>query len=425
MAIQFPNFLGVPLVKSDYSGLGDIFQNYYAGKAMPRDDLIKQIQAEFARPNAEQTLQSLKLGNQGTGLNNEKIRLEIAKYRRDMAVQQELENQIARALRGGNVGSSSAQPMPSQQQIPASNIPSMSSPPDINSSINPALARAVQQQFQQSNPNQPVAPTAQMTTPNVPMGQSPDQMPSMPSASVPVQQTEQPSNNLQVITQGEPRFAAIDKLWDQNPLSRELLKKKGFDKKTEVKFDSKTGQTRIMTSYPSGKRTLEVIGTSGMNGEAPMTTANVTKQQAIITGIDNTIPVIKDILALDKSTSKNKEWEPYPRNSGIVPGLGWVPGYHSKATNYESLVSSALDTLLGAYGLPKTNEGIETVKKQLLIGHGETDSAYKKRLMNLMKDLQRRKEYSASLLKKTINNPPRDTGSNETYSSDDWETTNE
>lgn len=59
MAIQFPNFLGVPIQKPDYSGVGDIVSNYYSGKEMPKDDLIKAVQAQFAQPTAEATLSKL------------------------------------------------------------------------------------------------------------------------------------------------------------------------------------------------------------------------------------------------------------------------------------------------------------------------------------------------------------------------------
>jgi hypothetical protein len=428
MAIQFPNFLGVPLVKSDYSGIGDSVSNYYAGKAMPKDDLIKQIQAQFARPNAEQTLEGLRLGNQGTGLTNQKMRLEIEKYRYDLAKQREMENLIANAMRGGNAGASQPQQgISSQQNMPSMPQTPQMAPPAMDGSINPALASAIQQQMR-PNPNLGIAPTAPPSASNAPMMQSSSQMPETSSQAQQAIPESTASNNAQIITQGEPRYAGMDALWDQNPLSREFLKKKGFEKKTEIKFDQKTGQTRILTTYPSGKISLQTFdGAGGANGEAPLTTANVTKQQSIVNNIDNTLPVIKDILSLDKNTKSDylKKWEAFPRNSGWQPGLGWVPGYHSASTNYESLVSSALDTLLGAYGLPKTNEGIETVKKQLLIGHGETDAQYKNRLNRLIKDLERRKEYSSSLLKKASKNPSRDTGSNETYSSDEWETANE
>jgi hypothetical protein len=422
MAIQFPNFLAAQLMKPDYSGLGDIVSNFYAGKEMPKNDLIKQIQAEFARPNAEQTLQGLKLGNVGAGLTNQKSMLEIAKFKREQAQEAEIQRLFSNALRnGGNIGVNPAQssaPMPSFQQ------------PQMN---NPAIVNALQNQLQQ-NSGASNAPTAPSLNPIAPFAPTSREMPSTftqpmeqqaQSANQPTEQAPA-NNNMQVITEGTPRLASIDTLWDQNPLSREFLKKKGFEKKTDVKFDQKTGQTRVITTYPSGKTTLEIIGTpGGANGEVPITTANVTKNQSIISAIDNTIPVIKDILALDKGTTKNTEWEPYPRSSGFQPGLGWLPGYQSKSTNYEGLVSSALDTLLGAYGLPKTNEGIETVKKQLLIGHGETDSAYKARLNRLIKDLERRKDYSSSLLKKATKNPPRDSGAGETYSSDEYEVVNE
>ena len=152
----------------------------------------------------------------------------------------------------------------------------------------------------------------------------------------------------------------------------------------------------------------------------------ISKHQNIISSIDNALPTIQKIL--DLSTNPNtgkpsKEYEPYPRSSGVIPGLGWIPGFQSKSTNYEALVGSTLDTLLGAYGLPLSNEGLDTVKKQLVIGHGETDSAYKKRLTALVADLKRRRAYSQAQVKQSNKIQPVGRMDNDqpSYSSDDWE----
>ncbi len=451
MPVQFPNFLSVPVRTPDYSGLGDIVQNYYAGKAMPKDDLIKAIQAQFAQPTAEETLKGLKLGNTGKGLSNQKEQLDINRLVQEAANQKAFEDMFKRALSSTGATPNAGSAMGTAQPV-ASGAPSNAPP-----AMNPALSQALAPQQAQGTSVPPGSPTdldqsymapryhqfdqeaTGLQKPGVPdnaykpgapltpgMPTSSTQPPVAPAASLlPASQPEEPHEI--VVAAGSPHLAAIDAMWDNNPLSRAFLEKKGYKKTQDVKFNAKTGQTTIITKYPSGTITTKTVGTGagGGTGEAPMTTANVTKQQNIVSAIDNTLPVINDILKLDKSTAKKAQWEPYPRNSGLRPGLGWVPGYHSASTNYESLVSSALDTLLGAYGLPKTNEGIETVKKQLLIDHGETDAAYKARLKKLVEDLNRRKSYASGLLKKTVKNPPIDGGSNQTYSSDEWESADE
>lgn len=63
MPIQFPNFLNAQTHKPDFSGIGDIVENYYRGKMMLKEDLIKAVQAKFAQPNAEANLKSTQLQN--------------------------------------------------------------------------------------------------------------------------------------------------------------------------------------------------------------------------------------------------------------------------------------------------------------------------------------------------------------------------
>jgi len=101
MAVQFPNFLSVPVRTQDYSGFGDIVNNYYAGKAMPKDDLIKAIQAQFAKPNAEQALLAAQLGNKKSGIDIRKGELDIQNTLRDIAQQKMFEDQLRQALTGG------------------------------------------------------------------------------------------------------------------------------------------------------------------------------------------------------------------------------------------------------------------------------------------------------------------------------------
>lgn len=416
MPVQFPNFLGVPIQKTDYSGIGDVFQNYYAGKAMPKDDLIKAVQAEFARPKAEQDLLSTKLSNR-------KSQIEINKTIQELRQQKMFEDMLKNALVGGNgvavpqqpIASSGVAQMPAERPIMPSGMTMANAPAQMMTNINPALGQALTQSMNQTQ-TQPAIPQ-QSAAPILSAGMTP--MQSAPDAtmqqSAPQESVEKP--NEITVSKGSPHLAGIDMLYETNPLSRAFLEKKGFKKKQDIKFDQKSGRTTILTQYPSGKVTVQTVGgAGGGTGEAPLTMANVTANQKIVSAIDNTLPVIDRILDLDKSTPKKSQWEPYPRTGdpGLFGswGLGSLPGYKSAATNYESLVSSGVDTLLAAYGLPKTNEGIETVKKQLLIGHGETDAAYKKRLRELKEDLIRRKSYSSTLLNKTISNPPLDAGSN-------------
>lgn len=397
MAINFPNYLAAALYKPDYSGIGDVVDNYYKGKAMPKDDLIKQIQAQFARPNAEEALTGSRLGN-------EKTRLENTKTRREMAQQADLESQIAKALGGGGMaagqppmGAPQGMPSPARgQQMPQ--MPQQQPNPDNMifqqgqnpmEGLPPQLMQVIQQMRQQQGQQAPQE--GQQPPMGADMGASqPGAQQAAPAAETAPEANPAAANPLQILTQGEPRLAAIDSLYDRNPLSRALLEKKGFKKSQKIEFDKKTGQTRIMTSYPSGKVTLQVLGSAGAAGDGiPLTNAGVTRHQKIISSVDNAIPVLDKILNL-------KGFSAYPLSSLGIPSV-----FGNKQAEYNSLVSQTLDSLMGAFGMPSTNEGLKSVRDQLEIRHFETPSAYRDRIRKLKKDLESRKQYSEKEVKRT------------------------
>lgn len=454
MAIQFPNFLQAQLYKPDYSGLGDSVDNFYAGKNMRNDDIIKRIAAEFARPNAEQTLANQRQLLANEKLTGQKAGLDLEKMRREMAQDAEFQAAFKKALQQGGNGAPLSAPQGMPQAVPAqqpASLPQAQMPaitpinPNLGAALAPTGISPVNQNMQGFDPAQmdkrfvkidqqatglpdnayrrssftPSAPNMPSKVPDPVSinGVTPDQTSGIHEPTMPKAADEQ------IINEGSKNLYGIDALYDQNPLARDYLEKKGFKKKVETKFDSKSGKTRILTTMPSGRTILKTIGGGGDNGEGiPLTSKMVSKHQNIISSVDTSIPIIEKIL------EEGKGFQPYPRSSGVIPGMGYVPGFSSRSTTYEAQVKSALDTLIGAYGLPMTSEGLATVRDQLLIGHGETVSNYKRRLKSLVADLKKRKAYSENEVKRSNKIAPIDsssgnnaTGSDDTYSSDDWE----
>lgn len=446
MPIQFPNFLQAQTQAPDYSGIGDSVENFYKGYNMPKDALIKEIQARFAQPNAEAGLESTKLSNINQSILNKYLpskeqssilstQLGNRKAQMELNEQIDLERQMRAALAGQNPanymggGGGAAMPTPiAPSPIPSGGMTTMPNQPGMprvspGAPLLPGMPQGLPMPpavggmtmvgspppapALQASPvpqSAPIAPTAEAIAPNA-------QNAPADQAAAPVQ----PMDEI-VIAKGAPQLAGIDAMYDSNPLSRAFLEKKGFKKTQEIKFDNKTGRTTILTKYPSGKVTTQMSNNIASGGDSgfPLTNRMIYKHQNIISSIDNAMPTIQKILKEDKG------WEPYPRNSGLLPGMGYVPGWQSQSTKYEALVSSALDSLIGAYGLPSTNEGIDTVKKQLLIGHGETDANYKKRLTGLIEDLKRRKAYSEGEVKRSNKIQPIDTGSAAGSSNEDF-----
>ena len=193
------------------------------------------------------------------------------------------------------------------------------------------------------------------------------------------QEAQQPSsaqqNPVQTIVPETPELRAMDDLYDKNPIARSLLEKLGLKKKTEIKFDNKTGQTRVVTTYPSGKVTLQTSSLPQTGDGIPLTNKMISKHQNVISSVDNVLPVLEKIKNLDS----------FPLWS--IPNAIW--GHANESAVYSGLVNQALDSLMGAFGMPTTDKGLASVKDQLEIHHLEGSSAYKDRIETLIKDLKR------------------------------------
>jgi hypothetical protein len=105
MAFNLPNFVGQNYTP-DYSGIGDVVQNYYQGKVAPSQALVEQVKAMFAQPNAEADLQKTQLENIGQEIKN---RFAPATSEADIA----LKNQMAKVygMGGGGRGNMTTQLM--------------------------------------------------------------------------------------------------------------------------------------------------------------------------------------------------------------------------------------------------------------------------------------------------------------------------
>lgn len=450
MPVQFPNFLGAQLVKPDYSGLGDIFQNYYAGKDMPReaeirkyqaqgaplDYLMKQVQSEFARPNAEQTLQGLKLGNRSSQLTNRKSEMSIK------ALQQELNNQASfeaaeKAARqaspsngsgngmgggqGGGMGmggrdTRSMAPVLSQALNNLPNAPhdvpgAAMSEPAVRQQLNgTAFQKALQDVMglpQMKNMQMPTQMPIMNDHPAEQEVQS-EQAQAMASQSP---TSNQPKSQVQEIESGNPSSYWVDKFWDDNPKMHAYIKKRGYkEKDVKPEFDKRTGETRIRTTWPSGRITIKTITPPKKEGEldTPLTTTMKSKHQNVVASVDTALPTLRKIEQMK-----------------VMP-LWTTPGGHTKeAAQYDKYVNRVLDSMLGAYGVPLSDKGLQSVKDQIKIKWYESTEDYKERLKETIEDLIDRQKYSKKLLSSSPRDTYNDSDERQSYSSNEWEVADE
>ena len=208
--------------------------------------------------------------------------------------------------------------------------------------------------------------------------QYPESHPSIYSGSKP------DNSNEKIVSPGSQQLASIDEWYENNPISRSLLEKKGFKKVQQIKID-KSGKATLVTKYPSGKVTISSMDPNSKDENGiPLTNKMISQHQNVVASVDVAVPVLDKIINMENSD--------YSRFGG------WT----NKGAKYAGEVSQALDSLLGAFGLPQTNEGINTIREQLEIGHNEGAEEYRKRIKKLKEDILSRQKYSAGLVKKAI-----------------------
>lgn len=177
-----------------------------------------------------------------------------------------------------------------------------------------------------------------------------------------------------IVNQGNPDLYHLDEAYDSNPLSRQLLVKKGYKKTQSTKYDPNTGITTTITTQPSGK--VSVTTSEPDSGrKVPLTQ----KTRSALQIQKNAIPQLREIIDKLKST-------PSPFEPNIPYGLGnlWHPADRAA---HKSLVNIGKDLFVKAKGINATDKTLETGEKVLERGSLEKDSDYHKRLNDFLKTL--------------------------------------
>jgi hypothetical protein len=239
-------------------------------------------------------------------------------------------------------------------------------------------SKAIQQQIQDA-----MSGVGGYPMPAIPNAQTNSQNP-YPYTSINSSGLQNVTGNSQekIVSQGSPNLSKIDNLYDNNPQARAYLEKNGFKKTQQIKVD-KSGNPTIVTKYPSGKITVQSQNNIGDEG-IPLTSKMISQHQNVVSSVDVAVPVLDKIINM-----KDSEYSRFG-------------GYTNKGARYNATVKQALDSILGAFGLPQTNEGIKTIQDQLEIGHNESPKAYRERIKELKQDILKRQKYSAGLIKKSI-----------------------
>lgn len=465
MAVQLPNFLSAQLINPDYSGLADIFQNYYGGKALKQQDIIgqnqakaapldllmKQIQAEFARPNAETALTGAKLGNQSTGLSNQNTSLQIQQLKKQIAENAAIENQIKAAIAqqqagqgggmqgGGGFGGQAQPEMPDQMQSQG-----MYQPVKMND-MSEALSKVMANPMMRNQP-------APMTNPL--MEEHPEGMQKIQTHG---------KERFQELDPGTSSLYGIDQLWDRNPMARPLIEKRYGKKDVKREYDKSTGATRLVTTWPSGRRTVKTIMPPIEQDEGediPLSKSGMGKVEDEIRGADVLVPYLDTIIDIATPTndlikekqnlsktdeSKSKNIDRIKKIDEALKGRNTAGGIYNEtqmpyfsnvfgfnfpsnaSAKYHRIVNKALESYASSGKLPKTNESIERVHQILSRGTNESNKQFYDQLVQERKEQIEKRARNVKLMKKGISRFGTSSLDPETqsYSSNEWEVTGE
>lgn len=121
------------------------------------------------------------------------------------------------------------------------------------------------------------------------------------------------------------------------------------------------------------------------------TKAFITQNQKTIQSIDNTLPMIDQLIKF--------------KGPGQFVGKYIHPDDQAK---YEALTATITDSLVNSLGLPKTNESIALVSKIVGKNARESDQSYLKRLESLKNELGERRKKSINSLDSGIEREPAD-----------------
>ena len=127
---------------------------------------------------------------------------------------------------------------------------------------------------------------------------------------------------------------------------------------------------------------------NNLKSQDDLTTSTKTANQTIIRGVDSTLPVLTKLQDMNKKED--------------VPGqlvMSWLK--RDRQAKYQSMISLITDSLVSAYGLPKTNESLALVKKMVGRQPGEGDESYADRLTNLAQELKDKRKQAQTDLGRT------------------------
>ncbi len=135
-------------------------------------------------------------------------------------------------------------------------------------------------------------------------------------------------------------------------------------------------------------RQKQAIKNGSIGDNVPLTTAMKTKLQGVVTGVDNSLPVIQDLIT---------EFKKLPTGSETLNPAAYAA--------YNAQANSIIEPLINAFGLNVTDATKEMMHDQVFRKTNEPLKKYKDRIVSLAKEIIRRRDDSFKSLKSGAINP--------------------
>ncbi len=170
-----------------------------------------------------------------------------------------------------------------------------------------------------------------------------------------------------------------------HPMLRGFAKKHlGFDPMAQAPQTPAEKQAAALDLF----KQKQAIKNGNIGDNVPITTAMKTKLQGVVTGVDNSLPVIKELIDNFKNLPTGAEtWNP------------------SAYASYNAKANSIIEPLINAFGLNVTDATKDMMHEQVFRKTNEPLAKYRDRLVDLAKEIIRRRDDSFKSIKSGSINP--------------------
>ena len=183
--------------------------------------------------------------------------------------------------------------------------------------------------------------------------------------------------------QESPMVSALKAKMRQNPALRGAFHKKfGYDLLAETPEQKRAATQANELEIFKKKEEIKAQNKKGNEGEVPLTTAMKTSLQGVVNGVDNSLPILEELV---------KDFKNLPTGTETFNPSAYAA--------YNAKVNSIIEPLINAFGLNVTDATKEMMHEQAFRKTNEPLEKYRNRLIDLAKDIIRRRNDAFGSLK--------------------------